>query len=178
MCRLSSRAMFCFFFFSLACASVLIGNSLFRSFLFFFLFFTFSDVFLSLVSDANVIASNGQGIVPAIKVKDVVESPNCLPDARVSPLFNQIVAQSNCRSGTEVISTMSNMTGMDLTALRFPFLLRGAWNSLRTIAASSQAPLTPMRITRALTPFVVQYFFFRRGNRKKKFCFFLFFFFF
>jgi hypothetical protein len=94
----------------------------------------------------------------------VVESPNCLPEQRFWPLLFQIVAQTNCRGGREVISSMANVSQIDVSELAYPFLVSGAWSSLKSVASSSFAPLDPMRVTRAWQPFLEQYYFFRRGT--------------
>ena len=110
-------------------------------------------------------ATNGLGLVPWLKVKDVVESPNCLPLGRLLPLTNQIVDQTNCRSGVVVIHSLLNVSALvDASRAAYPFLAGGAWTSLQAVAAAgAAAALAPMRVTRALDPFLFEYFAFRRG---------------
>ncbi len=103
------------------------------------------------------------GSSPTIKVKDVVQAPNCFPLSWLLPLVNQITAQTNCRSGAPVVESLLNVSRVDASQAPYPYLQRGALASLRQVAASADDSVAPMRVTRALTPFLFQYFYFRRG---------------
>jgi hypothetical protein len=95
----------------------------------------------------------------------VVESPNCLPLGRLLPLANQIVDQTNCPSGVTVIRSLANLSAaVDVSQAPYPYLAGGAWNSLQSVAVAGAASGLPaMRVTRALEPFLFEYYAFRRG---------------
>ncbi len=115
------------------------------------------------LAEATVIAGGPLGGSPTIKVKDVVQAPNCFPLSWLLPLVSQITAQTNCRSGAPVVDSLLNESRVDASQAPYPYLQRGALASLRQVAAAADTSVAPMRVTLALTPFLFQYFYFRRG---------------
>ena len=129
-------------------------------------FFVFSSPLLcssqlTLLLDANLIAPTG--LVALLKVKDIVETPNCLPASRFRPLTDQIIGQTNCRANAAIIASISNPR-IDTSLCETPYLLAGPFESLVKIANDPLASaVEPMVVTEALQPFLNQYFSFRRG---------------
>lgn len=81
---------------------------------------------------------------------------------RFGELADQVVAQTNCRSGV-VLAVRLAHARVDASLCPYPLLLRGAAASLYAVVDSAPVALTTLRITRALTTFVSQYAAFRRG---------------
>lgn len=79
--------------------------------------------------------------------------------------MDQIIGQTNCHAGGTIISSLDGLSPrIDVSSCPSPYLLRGAASSLLAMSLdASTAALAPMRITKALTPFLNQYSDFRRS---------------
>ena len=95
--------------------------------------------------------------------KDIVESPNCLVPSQMRALADQITGQTNCRSGASIVSPIADSLTLDTSRTVYPYLVKGALESLNRVAVAGSPTLGRMAIIEALTPFLYQYLKFRRG---------------